>query len=155
VAAFFIGWALRSHATAAVAAIMVVCALLSLIIGRRRLRRFGKTTLVRHTLIRLWAAFAISISLVGFVALPAGLISATGFHIVFMALMGAANFTSGALLRWPVQQWLAVGWWAAALAAVFLPWWLVYWLYLLAVVIGEIIFGVYLMIRESHEPAAA
>jgi hypothetical protein len=63
--------------------------------------------------------------------------------------MGFANFASGLVLHWRLQQGLGILWWAAAAVTMLGPDRFVVWIFVGMDVIGEILFGLYLMAREK------
>ena len=72
------------------------------------------------------------------------------FIAVASGMLGMANATSALILRWKVQFGCAVIWWAAAVAACFGSENQVAIVFLTAIFICQIAFGVYGMIREGR-----
>ena len=71
------------------------------------------------------------------------------FIAVASGMLGMANATSALILRWKMQLGCAVIWWAAAVAACFGTENRAAVVFLTAIFICQITFGVYGMIRES------
>ncbi|MGH8112293.1 MAG: hypothetical protein ACREPL_10255, partial [Rhodanobacteraceae bacterium] len=68
----------------------------------------------------------------------------------FSALLGMANGASGLLLRWKAQCACAVVWWAAAVALCFGQELQSIIVFLVAIFLGQIVFGSYGMIAEAQ-----
>jgi hypothetical protein len=123
--------------------------------ARRGRKGAQKTAAQSRSLGAIWQAFSISLG-VAIVASIAG--GSRGyfengtFYALFFVLMGAANYASGAVLRWTLQRVAAVAWWGAALGALLAPVAVVPWLFLGMAVVGEIGFGAWLMVLERREP---
>ena len=122
----------------------------------RRKRSPDKRPAQSRALGAIWEAFSWSLG----VAIAAAVIGgARGyfengvFYGQFFALMGAANYASAVILRWPLQRALGVAWWLAALAALLAPPACVPWIFLGMAALGEIGFGAWLMVRERQEEA--
>ncbi len=122
----------------------------------RRKRGPDKRPAQSRALGAIWEAFTWSLA-VAIVAAAAG--GSRGyfengvFYAQFFGLMGAANYASAVVLRWPLQRAVGIAWWAAALAALLAPTPYVPWTFLGMAVIGEIGFGAWLMVLERREEA--
>lgn len=130
---------------------MIACGVLTGI-GSRRMHAVERAeTFISRALGAIWFSCGISISVLAFIGNPRGVFTASSFLAAFFALMGFANFASGLVLHWRLQQGLGILWWAAAAFAMFAPDKLGGWAFVGMDVVGEILFGVYLMARERAD----
>jgi hypothetical protein len=127
---------------------MIACGVLTVIGSRRMHAREGAETYVSRALGAIWFSCGISISVLAFIGNPKGTFTASSFLAAFFALMGFANFASGLVLRWRLQQSLGILWWAAAAVAMLAPDKFLGWTFVGMNVVGEILFGLYLMAKE-------
>ena len=67
------------------------------------------------------------------------------------AMLGAANATSSIILRWKMQSVCAVVWWTAAAVSCFISENQAGILFLVAIFICQIVFGIYGMIAKSRK----
>lgn len=99
----------------------------------------------------LWMALGISMFLL-FLAL--GVSGRLTDNHVFMALacgfLGMANGASGILLRWKAQMASAMGWWAASIATCFGSEKQAQVIFLVAIFLCLIVFGIYGMAQEAR-----
>lgn len=128
---------------------MIAACLVTIAIGARQGRGGPATTLAR-TISSVWSCVGVS----GILIFPAlaisGRLDQHGFVAIIGAMLGVANGASALILRWKMQLACAVVWWlttviacfgsAAQLTAVFLT----------ALFLCQIVFGVYAMISESR-----
>jgi hypothetical protein len=73
------------------------------------------------------------------------------FAAVVSAILGMANGASGLILRWKVQLACALVWWTAAVASCFGTDKESLIVFLVAIFLGQIVFGVYGMIAERQQ----
>lgn len=138
-----------THSDVAWPVTMFSAAVLTLAIGLRRGRR-KMGTLLGRSVISVWAGIGISM-LVVFPALGfSGRLSAQIFVALVAAMLGAANGASGMILRWKMQTACAVVWWVACAVACFGTEAQTSAVFLSAVFVCQIVFGVYVMVRESQ-----
>lgn len=145
-----IAWATWSHSASAwpvtmAAAVVVTMVVISIKVGHK-----AETTLGR-AVGSIWLALGISM----FVLFPslgiAGRLADQHLFIaVASAMLGMANAASALVLRWKVQLGCAVIWWAASAAACFGTESQAAIVFLTAVFLCQIAFGVYGMIREGR-----
>ena len=132
---------------------MTACGVLTGVFAYRQRRRGGKSTAAGRTLATLWASLGGSL----FVAMIGGMIgdSPDGSVVtIFFLVMGAASVASGVIVRWPWWSGLGLLWWGAALGSMIAGPAVTFWLFVAMAAIGEVGFGVYLMILERREPAS-
>jgi hypothetical protein len=130
---------------------MVACGVLTGI-GSRRIHATERAeTFISRALGSIWFSCGISISVLAFIGNPTGTLAGPAFLAAFFALMGFANFASGLVLHWRMQQAMGILWWAAAAVAMLAPDKFVLWIFVGMDVVGEILFGLYLMAREKAD----
>ncbi len=127
---------------------MIACGVLTTVGSHRMHARERAETYVSRALGAIWFSCGISISVLAFLGNPRGTFTTASFLAAFFALMGFANFASGLVLHWRLQQALGILWWAAAAAAMLAPDKFVAWTFITMDVVGEILFGLYLMAKE-------
>ena len=124
-------------------------AALTLWIGLRRGRRQPGTAIGR-AVTSVWIGIGGSM-LVLFPALSAsGRMDGHSFVALVAGMLGAANAGSGLILRWKMQLACALVWWAAAVAACFGTVSQAVVVFLVAVFLCQIAFGVYAMMLEAR-----
>jgi len=128
-----------------VAAVILTVVLISLNHEERR-----ETTLGR-AIGSVWMALGVSMFLL-FLAL--GITGRAGDVHIFVPVacgfLGMANAASGMLLKWKAQIACATGWWAASVAACFGTQQQAQFVFLAAILLCLIVFGIYGMILESR-----
>lgn len=128
---------------------MLSAAVLTLVIGVRKGR--GRTaTTVSRAIVSAWNAVGISMFVLILGLSLAGKIDAHGFVAIVAALLGVANWASGMILRWRMQIACAVVWWIASVAACFGSEAQLAAVFLAAIFLCQIVFGIYAMICESR-----
>jgi hypothetical protein len=134
---------------------MITAVLLTIVIARKRMRHEPKTERSR-VILSIWRAMGCGIFAFAFPAIYSGHFEAHAFMAAIEAMLGIAHFASGSALRWPTQMAVGGIWWVAAIASCFFPSSNgVAYIFLGAVLVCNIGFGVYLMIRESRDKALA
>jgi hypothetical protein len=130
---------------------MVACGVLTGIGSWRMHAKEKAETFISRALGAIWFSCGISISVLAFIGNPKATFKESAFLAVFFALMGFANFASGLVLRWRLQQSLGILWWAASAVAMLAPDKFAGWTFVGMDVVGEILFGLYLMAREKAD----
>jgi hypothetical protein len=134
---------------------MFAAAGFTLAIGRKRMRHEPKTERSR-ALGSIWMAMGCGIFVFAFPAAYSGHIEAHSFMAAIEAMLGIAHVAAGATLRWTAQIVVGTVWWAAAIASCIVPTANdVAIAFLVGVLVCNIGFGIYLMIRESRDKARA
>jgi hypothetical protein len=99
----------------------------------------------------IWAALAVTmIALFGGLSAGGRLNDPHFFAAVLCAILGLANGASSLILRWKAQLACAAMWWVAAIAACFGTNDQSAVVLLVAIFLGQIVFGIYGMIAESR-----
>lgn len=137
---------------------MFCAVIVTLAIGLRKGRSKSGTTLVR-AVVSVWFSSGIAM-LVLFPSLAVGgKLDEHVFVAIVAAMLGVSNGASGMILRWKAQIACAVVWWITAVAACFGTVAQLTVLFLAAIFLCQIVFGLYAMILESrrnrHEVAHA
>lgn len=144
-----IAWTTWGHNAWAWPVTVSIAVIATVLLGAASGRRHPGTTLSR-AVVSIWIALGISMFLL-FMSLGfSGRL--TDLH-VFMALMsailGLANGASGLLLRWKGQIVCALVWWIAAVATCFGSVRQSTAVFLIAIFLGQIVFGLYGMASEA------
>jgi hypothetical protein len=147
--AFFWGWLGRSHYAWPVT--MIAASVLTLLIVRRKRSRYPSTTMGR-AIGSIWTAMGLSM----FVVLCAmGYSShfseAHSMIAAFAGMVGLANAACSMTLRWRAQFVCALVWWATAVAACYCSDAMLLPVFLVAVFLGQIVFGGGMMISEFRQ----
>jgi hypothetical protein len=99
----------------------------------------------------IWIALGISIFLLFLtLGLSGRLADQHLFAAVMSAMLGMANGASALILRWRVQLICAIVWWVAAVGACFGGDAQSMIVFLTAIFLCQIVFGIYGMIAEAH-----
>lgn len=119
------------------------------VIGIRRGKGQPPTS-VGRAIVAVWMSMGVSMLLLFPTLAIAGKLDEHAFVAVVAAMLGAANGASGIILRWKAEIACAIVWWAAAAAACFgsVTW--VGAIFLVAIFLCQIVFGIYAMIMESR-----
>jgi hypothetical protein len=108
-------------------------------------------TRIGRAIYSIWLAMGVSLALL----LPAlgysGRFNQHIFVAVVAAMLGLANGASGILLRWKAQIATAIVWWVATVAACFGTDDQCTAVFLVAIFLCQIVFGVYGMIAEARQ----
>lgn len=122
-------------------------AFVTLAIGFRRGKGQPGTTMSR-AVVAMWVSVGISM-LVLFPALAVnGRLDQHAFVALIAAMLGAANGASGFILRWKSQIACGVVWWATSAAACFGSIAQLTAVFLAAIFLCQIVFGIYAMMLE-------
>lgn len=148
-----IAWSGWTHSAWAWPVTMSAAVILSIAVSSKE-RKHPETTLGRGV-DSIWTALGISMFVL-FLALGLSgrLTDAHLFAAAVSAILGMANGASGLMLRWKVQLGCAVVWWAAAVASCFGSDMQSSIVFLVAIFLCQIAFGIYCAIAEAqgHNP---
>ena len=134
---------------------MALAVVLTIVIARRRMQLEPKTDRSR-ALGMVWRAVGCGIFVFAFPATYSGHLEAHAFMAAIETMLGIAHVAAGSMLRWSTQIVVGALWWVAAIATCFVPSNDgVAYIFLAAVLVCNIGFGIYLMIRESRDKARA
>src|SRR5579863_7735694 len=128
---------------------MICSVILTLAIGMRKGGGHAGTASVR-AIVSIWISVGAAMLLL-FPALGvSGRLEEHGFVAIVAAMLGVANGASGLILRWKAQIACAVVWWIASAFACFGSLTQVTVVFLAAIFLCQIVFGIYAMILESR-----
>jgi len=128
---------------------MIVAVIATLAIGLRHGRTSPATSLVR-SVVSVWVAAGIAM-LVLFPAFGAsGRLDQHIFVAIVAAQLGVANVASGLILRWKAQLACGIVWWVTSVAACFGSVAQLTVVFLSAIFVCQIVFGIYAMVLESR-----
>lgn len=130
---------------------MAAAAVATMLVLRRKRRRYPSTTMGR-AIGSIWTAMGLSMFIV---------LCAMGYSIryseghsmvaVFAGMVGLANAACSMTLRWRAQFLCALVWWAAAVTACYCSDAQLMLVFLVAVFLGQIVFGAGMMISEYRQ----
>ncbi|HVZ84335.1 MAG TPA: hypothetical protein VG893_11740 [Terracidiphilus sp.] len=154
VAIFWASWgngslSMWGHNAVAWPVTMIVAAALTTLIGIRMDSGHPHTTLGRAA-ISLWIAVGVSMILIFPALATSGRLDVHLFVALVGTMLGTANGASALMLKWKIQFGCAVVWWAISVAACFVSDAQLTVLFLLALFLCQIVFGVYAMTREAR-----
>ena len=129
---------------------MVAAVIVTVVVASLKAGNHPETTLGR-AISSIWVTLGISMFLL-FMALGLSgrLTDQHLFISVASAILGMANGASGLLLRWKIQFACAIVWWAAAVASCFGTEAQSMIVFLVAIFLCQIVFGIYGMIAEAQ-----
>jgi hypothetical protein len=145
-------WSAWSHSAWAWPATILIAVIITIAVVFSKTGKHPRTTLGR-AIGSIWIALGISMFLL-FLALGVSgrLADQHLFMAVISAILGMANGASALILRWKVQFACAIAWWAAAVATCFGTDAQSLMVFLAAIFLCQIVFGIYGMIAEAQEP---
>jgi len=128
---------------------MFSAVIVTLAIGLRKGRPRRASSLVR-SVVSIWLAVGIAMLLIfpafGFT----GRLEEHSFVALVAAMLGVANGASGMILRWKAQIACAIVWWISSVGACFGSVAQLTTVFLVAIFVCQIVFGIYAMILESR-----
>jgi hypothetical protein len=148
--AFYVAlaWSAWGHGPWAWPATMAIAAIVTVVVASSKSDNHPPTTLAR-AIGSIWIALGISMFLL-FLALGLSgrLRDPHVFVAAISAILGMANGASGLILRWKIQFGCAVAWWVSAVATCFGSDVQSIIVFLVAVFLCQIVFGIYGMVAE-------
>jgi hypothetical protein len=146
-----IAWSAWGHSTWAWPVTISVAVIVTVVVASLKVGKHPQTTLGR-AIGSIWIALGISMFLL-FLALGLSgrLTDQHLFVAVISAMLGMANGASALILRWKVQFACALVWWVAAVTTCFGTDAQSMIVFLVAIVLCQIVFGIYGMIAEAQE----
>lgn len=148
-----ISWSALGHTPWAWPATMVGAVILTAVLSSTGAGR-GVETSMGRAIASVWRATGISMFLLFFaLGLTGHLNDARVFVAVISAMLGLTNAATGLILRWKLQVGCAAVWWAAAVGACFVKQGQAMIIFIIAIFISMIGFGVYGMVRDGGEKA--
>ena len=145
-----IAWSAWNHSAWAWPVTIVIAVVVTFVVASLKAGNQPETTLGR-AVGSIWIASGISMFLL-FLALGlSGRLTDHLFVAVISAILGMANGASALILRWKVQFACAVVWWVAAVTTSFGTDAQSMIVFLVAIFLCQIVFGVYGVIAEAQE----
>jgi hypothetical protein len=146
-----IAWSAWGHSVWAWPATISIAVIVTVVVASLMAGKHPKTTLSR-TIGSIWIALGISMFLLfPALGLSGRLTDQHLFVAVISAILGMANGASALILRWKVQFACAVVWWVAAVATCFGSDAQSTIVFLVAIFLCQILFGIYGVIAEAQE----
>ncbi len=146
-----IAWAAWDHSVLPWPVIIGAALILTFVLGSKKSGKQPVTTLGR-AVISIWIALAITMFLLFFALGISGRLTDPHLFIsVVSAILGMANGAAGLIVRWKAQFACALVWWAAAGASCFGSVKQSIIVFVVAIFLCQIAFGVYGMIADAHE----
>lgn len=146
-----IAWSTEGQSAWAWPVTMITAAVITVLVASWKGGKHPETTLGR-AIGSIWVTLGISMLLL-FTALGVSgrLTDAHVFIAVASAILGMANGASGLLLRWKIQFGCAIVWWAAAVVSCFGTETQSTIVFLVAIFLCQIVFGIYGQIAEAQK----
>jgi hypothetical protein len=146
-----IAWSTWGHSAWAWPVTMLIAVVATVVVASSKAGHHPETTLSR-AIGSIWIALGVSMFLL-FLALGLSgrLTDQHLFVAVVSAILGMANGASALILRWRVQFACAVVWWVAAVTTCFGTDAQSMIVFLIAIFLCEIVFGLYGVIAEAQE----
>jgi hypothetical protein len=145
-----IAWATFGHSSIAWPVTMIAASILTFVVASRRASKQPETTLGR-AMGAIWFGMGVSTFIVMLSLGISGRLELHSAVAIVGAMLGAANATSSIILRWKMQSVCAVVWWTAAAVSCFISENQAGILFLVAIFICQIVFGIYGMIAKSRK----
>jgi len=143
-----IAWSAWGHSVWAWPAIISIAVIVTVVVASLKAGNHPETTLGR-AIGSIWIALGISMFLLFLTLGMSGRLTDQHLFVaVISAILGMANGASGLILRWRVQLACAVVWWVAAVATCFGTDAQSMIVFLVAIFLCQIVFGIYGAIAE-------
>lgn len=142
-------WATLGHTYLAWPVTMTCGVALTMFIGIRKGRKHPGITIGR-AVSSIWMAMGISMLLLFPSLSISGKIDQYGIVAIVAAMLGTTNAASSIMLKWKAQFATAIVWWFATVAACFGSHTQCGIVFLAAIFLCQIVFGVYAMISEAR-----
>lgn len=128
---------------------MTAAGILTGVVASRKTKHQAETTLGR-AVGSIWVGIGASMFLLFLAMGFSRRFEEHTFVAIVGAMLGSANATSGLLLRWRAQLACALVWWTTAVAACFASEEQATWIFLAAIFLCQIVFGIYAMLRDAR-----
>jgi len=146
-----IAWSTLGHSYYAWPVTMISTALLTALVASRRGSREPETTIGR-SIGAIWIGLGISLFVLCLSTALSGHAEQHVFVAMVGAMLGAANATSGIILKWKAQFACAIVWWAMTVVSLFGTIDQSSIAFLVAIFLCQIVFGTYIAISEARDP---
>lgn len=140
------------HSPFAWPVVLAACTILNGVLIKIRKRTGEGRTITMRSVGAIWGSTGLTVLLVVLGSAFSGSLELRLIYVALFALVAVAHSASSIILRWPVQFFAAVVWWAACLAALMLPMARLHLLSMTTLFLGNVVFGSWLTYREwSHQ----
>lgn len=147
-------WATLGHANYAWPVTMVAAAIITSL-GAFKTREHQPETTLGRAVGAIWIAMGWSLFILCISIASSGHAEQHVFLALIEGTLGTANVTSGMILRWRVQIGVGVAWWIAAAATCFATISQTSYIFLGAIFVCQILFGIYMMVGEAKQRRAS
>jgi hypothetical protein len=145
-------WSIWGHHSLAwpiaVASALVTMFVIIAVSGRREEKQ--PETVLGRSAFSVWIALAVSMPLLLAALASSGRLDQQGFVAIVCTLLGTTNAASSMILKWRLQFVCAVIWWVAAVSACFSSVPVCLMIFLAAIFLCQIVFGLYGMAAEAR-----
>jgi uncharacterized membrane protein YfcA len=148
-----IAWSTWGHSDFAWPVTMIGTAILTAIVGSRVSDKQPETTMSR-AIGAIWIAVGVSLFVFCLSAGIARRMDLQTFVAAVGAMLGTANAASSLILKWKAQFLCAIVWWTAAAVSCFVSVTQSSIVFLAAIFLAQIVFGIYMMLAEARERRA-
>jgi hypothetical protein len=145
-----IAWATLGNAWIAWPVTMIATGVATAFLGRQVSSRNPETTVGRG-ISSIWIAMGLTLFVLCFSLSFSGHAERHAFLAIIEGMLGMANMSSSMILRWRAQFLCGAMWLAAAAASCFVTAGQGDIVFLTAIFLGQIVFGVYMMVLEARE----
>jgi hypothetical protein len=128
---------------------MIAAAILTIAIGSRKGKGQPGTTMAR-AIVSIWISVGISMILIFPALATSGRLDEHAFVAIVAAMLAVANGASAMILKWKTQAACAAIWWITSVAACFGSEMQLTVVFLAALFLCNIVFGVYAMTMEAR-----
>jgi hypothetical protein len=125
------------------------------IVGVRIFYCRATTTLKNRTLRSIWQVMGVTMCLYCFSGALAHRANGIAYLAAVFMMLGMAHSISAVILRWGVQGGVGALWLGGGVACYFVPGRWLNWLFLIEMVVGMVVFGLYAMMLERRRARQA
>ncbi|HUJ16237.1 MAG TPA: hypothetical protein VL284_20775 [Thermoanaerobaculia bacterium] len=134
---------------------MSICAAITVLGANRTRDRDRKLTPVSRAILAVWSAAGIGLFVLCTTGGRSGAFHPRAFALAILAIHGLANFASAIILRWRLQLAVAATWWLAAVAVAMTAPAATFWIVVTAILLGDGVWGAYLIELERRRRRVA
>jgi hypothetical protein len=145
-----LAWSAWGHSAWAWPASALIAVIITVVMAFSRTGHHAKSIL-GHEIGSIWISLGISMFLLFFALGLSGRLTDHLFVAVLSAILGMANGASAMILRWKAQWACAFMWWATAVTACFANSAQNTIVFVVAIFLCQIVFGIYGMIAEAQQ----
>jgi hypothetical protein len=124
-------------------------------LGLRLTGNAGSQTSKNRALTAVWRVMGMTMCLYCFSAMFAHGANGTAYVAAIFMILGMAHAISATILRWGVQGGVGAMWLAGGVACYFVPGQWLIWLFLVEMIVGMVLFGLYATLLEGRHRSGA